>query len=195
METQTPTHVAFSGQTLCASGTLLDVALTIKTLEVEDTAAPLIFETETGRQIDLNLRGSKVDIEKRYAPAEIEAPEEEDAPKKRGRPKLGVVGREITLLPRHWQWLDTQRGGPSAALRRLIDQARKEYADQDRVRQAQDRTNRFMSVMAGDLPGFEEATRALYAGDKAKFESETESWPKDVRTNVLGMAEAAFGGR
>jgi len=192
METQTPTHVAFSGHALCASGTLLDVALTLKTLEVEDTAAPLIFETETGRQIDLNLRGSEADIKNRYAPTEVEAPETEDAPKKRGRPKLGVVGREVTLLPRHWQWLDTQRGGPSAALRRLIDSARKEYADQDRVRLSQDRTNRFMSVMAGDLPGFEEATRALYAGDKNKFEAEVNKWPEDIQASARQMAAEIF---
>lgn len=197
MPIQTPTHVAFSGHTICASGTLAEVALALKAQEKDGTDMPLIFEMQTGRQIDLNLRGTEADIEKRYAPTETleELPETPGAPKKRGRPKLGVIGREVTLLPRHWQWLDTQRGGPSAALRRLIDQARKDYAEQDRVRQAQDRANRFMSVMAGDLPGFEEATRALYAGDKERFEAETMKWPKDVRAQAVSLAGFALAGR
>ncbi len=106
-----------------------------------------------------------------------------------------MVGREVTLLPRHWEWLDRQRGGASASLRRLIDDARKLSAEADDIRTAQDRTNRFMSAIAGDLPGFEQATRALYAGNEHAFVAQVETWPKDVKTYTLVFADGAFAGQ
>jgi hypothetical protein len=102
------------------------------------------------------------------------------------------VGREVTLLPRHWEWLDQQRGGVSAALRRLIDENRKERAAEDAIREAQDSANRFMMAIAGDFPGFEEAVRALYARDGAKFREETQRWPADIRRCASDYAEAAL---
>jgi hypothetical protein len=104
-----------------------------------------------------------------------------------------VVGREITLLPRHWEWLDRQRGGASATLRRLVDAERKATVTQDEQRLSQDRTNRFLSAMAGDLAGFEDATRALYAGDRAGFEVASVSWCADIRRVAMQLADAAFG--
>ncbi|WP_107313666.1 DUF2239 family protein, partial [Burkholderia metallica] len=106
----------------------------------------------------------------------------------RGRPKLGVVSREVTLLPRHWEWLAAQPGGASVALRKLVEDARRTHAAADRLRDAQTRAYHFMSAMAGDLPGFEEAARALYANDPARLAELVAGWPEDVRDHALALA-------
>ena len=182
------THVAFSGHQCLVVGSLLDVALMLHDQE-PTSLPPLLFEMASGRQIDIDLSGSQADVVARFAETEPAAAPEK---RKRGRPKLGVVGREVTLLPRHWEWLDRQRGGASAALRRLIDDARAATAQSDGVRTAQDRTNRFMSAIAGNLPGFEEATRALYAGNESAFRQHIDDWPADVRSYTLHFANGAF---
>jgi hypothetical protein len=195
MMTRTKTFLAFSGRRLLKAGDLLTVAAKVKeALESEDAPMPLIFEEATGRQIDIDVRGSQADLEERFADdARAIPPEAAPAePPKRGRPKLGVVGREVTLLPRHWQWLEGQRGGASAALRRLVDKARREHEQLDLVRLSQDRANRFMSAIAGDLAGFEEATRALYAGDRQRFVAETKNWPSDIKATALDFAKDAL---
>ena len=184
-------HIAFCGDRCLMRGELVDIALELRRLsDQSDQDTPvLIFEEQSGRQIDLDLRGSDDDVIDRYGqPADKPA-----HTGKRGRPKLGVIGREVTLLPRHWEWLESQRGGASAALRRLVDAARKSASAEDTARAAQDRTNRFVSAIAGDLPGYEEATRALYSGDRGKFEIETAEWPADIRKQALLMAADAFG--
>lgn len=107
-------------------------------------------------------------------------------------PGAGVVGREVTLLPRHWEWLGSQPGGASVTLRKLVERARKENAGADRVRRAREVAYRFLPAMAGDRPGFEEATRALFAGDEEKFEAETAGWPADVRGYARALAAGAF---
>lgn len=197
--------IAFEGETLIADGNQLEVALRLKKQGAEPAlrrGEVLIFAGADGRQIDLHLSGSESDIERRYGGAtESAAPivgiggkaAAAGAEKKtRGRPKLGVIGREVTLLPRHWAWLDTQRGGASATLRRLVDAERKASVDSDHRRASQDRANRFMSAMAGDLKGFEEATRALYAGNREGFESASASWAHDIRHIAVSMAADAF---
>jgi hypothetical protein len=197
--------IAFEGETLIADGNQLEVALRLKKQGAEPAlrrGEVLIFAGADGRQIDLHLSGSESDIERRYGGAtESAAPivgiggkaAAAGAEKKtRGRPKLGVIGREVTLLPRHWAWLDTQRGGASATLRRLVDAERKASVDSDYRRASQDRANRFMSAMAGDLKGFEEATRALYAGNREGFESASASWAHDIRHIAVSMAADAF---
>jgi hypothetical protein len=147
---------------------------------------PLIIDDATGRTIDLDLRGSIEDIRGRLASPST-------SPKAaRGRPKLGVVAREITLLPRHWEWLAAQPGGTSAALRRLIDQARRETVDADAARRAQEATYRVMTTLAGDLPGYEEATRALFARDQARFDELTTQWPKDIAAYVAELSETVW---
>jgi hypothetical protein len=120
------------------------------------------------------------------------APGERVRGRGRGRPKLGVVSKEVTLLPRHWAWLGTQRGGASATLRRLVDEARRRNEGRDQVRRSQDATYRFMNAMVGDAPGFEEALRALYAGDAARFDQESAPWAPDVREHARRLASAAF---
>lgn len=197
--------IAFEGETLIADGNQLEVALRLKKQGAEPAlrrGEVLIFAGADGRQIDLHLSGSESDIERRYGGAtESAAPivgiggkaAAAGAEKKtRGRPKLGVIGREVTLLPRHWAWLDSQRGGASATLRRLVDAERKASVDSDYRRASQDRANRFMSAMAGDLKGFEEATRALYAGNREGFESASASWAHDIRHIAMSMAADAF---
>ena len=203
---ETP-YFAFKGDRLVAEGAPSQVGLQLKAEQGEERLRRgeiLVFSGSDGRQIDLHLVGSDADADLRVRLAVtdefVAAPEgfagaiDTDPPKRgRGRPRLGVVGREITLLPRHWEWLDRQRGGASATLRRLVDAERKATVSQDEQRLSQDRTNRFLSAMAGDLAGFEDATRALYAGDRAGFEAASASWCADLRRVAMQLADAAFG--
>jgi hypothetical protein len=126
-------------------------------------------------------------------PAAAQAQPGTEAPRRPGRPKLGVVAREVTLLPRHWEWLNGQPGGASVALRKLVEDARRGSASKDRARRMQEAAYRFMSAMAGNLPGFEEATRALFAGEPDRLAEHVRAWPEDVRTHLERLIEA--GGR
>lgn len=172
------TVTAFEGPRQIAAGSLPEVAVAVSRAE----GAVLVFDDATGAVVDLDLRGSEAEIAARYMPVE--------EPRGRGRPKLGVVAREVTLLPRHWEWLAGQRGGASQALRRLIDEARKGDDGPERRRLASERAYRFMSAMAGDLPGFEEAARALFAGDLARLERQMADWPADIARYVSRAASA-----
>lgn len=194
---------AFNGNRLLAQGTLIDVALSVRNILTEEIPAEqiLTFDDRTGRVIDLDLRGSEAEIRARLsAPpqpsvsrrprpatmaAPITAPEE---PRGRGRPKLGVVAREVTMLPRHWEWLAAQPGGASVALRKLVEEAKRDGNGAANQRQMQEAAYRFMNAKAGDLPGFEEATRALFAGNQSKFEEQIADWPEDIRAYVLQLA-------
>jgi hypothetical protein len=147
--------------------------------------------------IDVDFRGTATDVVKRLgvsAPPSLvtTSSAQAEAPRGPGRPRLGVVAREVTLLPRHWDWLNSQPGGASVALRRLVDEARRANAGADRKRRAQEADYRFMSGMAGDRPGFEEATRALFRGDRQRFKSNTTRWPIDIRNHARMLAKHAF---
>jgi hypothetical protein len=182
----TETYTAFAGQRRLAAGPLVEIALAVKRAE-GDAAPILIYDDATGKAIDLDTRGSEAEVATRYAAAAA-TPEVRG----RGRPKLGVVAREVTLLPRHWEWLGAQQGGASVALRKLVDEARKRedgWAEAKRAqRRAQDAAYHFMSAMAGDLPGFEAAIRALYAGDRKAVETQMAAWPADIRDHALKLA-------
>lgn len=184
---------AFEGSRTIARGALIDVAMAVKArLDADPAATPLVFDDATGAVIDLDLRGDRAGIAARLSARAVPAGNGESAPaggKGRGRPKLGVVAREVTLLPRQWEWLAAQKGGASQALRRLVDEARRR--DDGRDRAATERAYRFMSAAAGDLPGFEEASRALFAGDRARFDASTAGWPGDIRIHA---ARLAWGG-
>jgi uncharacterized protein len=180
---------AFEGTRRIASGALAAVALAAKAATINGGSV-LIFDDETGESIEVDFRGTPEDVLGRLAGPGSEL---EDTSRGRGRPKLGVVAREVTLLPRHWEWLNGQPGGASVALRKLVEEAGRTNAGKDRARRAQEAAYRFMSAMTGDLPGFEEATRAFFAGDAARFTGLTEAWPIDVRDHARRMAEAAFG--
>lgn len=191
---------AFAGTRLFASGALIDVALAIKAAESASLPdAILVFDDGTGGVIDLDLRGTTADIVSRLArdggqqaaAATSRMRSDPDVTARgRGRPKLGVVAREVTLLPRHWEWLGTQAGGASQALRRLVDNARRSDGGQTEARAARERTYRFLSALAGDFPGFEAATRALFAGDDDGFADRMATWPSDVRNHALRLARA-----
>jgi hypothetical protein len=181
------TYSAFDGHLLLASGPLLDVTLAVKASPSLAAGTILTFDDDTGKVVDLDLHGTAEEITGRH-----HAREEGFAARGRGRPKLGVIAREVTLLPRHWEWLATQRGGASVTLRRLIDEARKSEGGQAMVRAARDAAYHFMSAIAGDLPGFEEAVRALYAGDSDKLDREMGSWPEDLSAFVRKLAAPAI---
>lgn len=173
-------HTAFHDDTCIASGLPAAVALAVKAaLTADPLAAILVFDDATGKVVDLDLRGSDAEIAARYASLNDEAAAD-DAPRGRGRPRLGVVAREVTLLPRHWDWLALQPGGASQALRRLVDEARKADGGRSRARAAQERAYAFIATMAGDREGFEEAARALFAGDDGRFADHSRTWPQDI---------------
>jgi hypothetical protein len=180
---------AFEGTKQIASGYLWQVASQVQTKSIRSNLEPmLIFDDLTGQVIDLDLRGlTGAEAPSHTAPA----PAEESA-RRPGRPKLGVVAREVTLLPRHWDWLATQPGGASVALRKLVEEAKRTSKDKDRLRSAQEAAYRFMSAMAGNEPGFEEAARALFAGNREGFAKIAEAWPVDVGNHAKKLAFRSF---
>jgi hypothetical protein len=183
-------YIAFQGSRRIAAGTLEQVALDARrALELDAGTPVLVFDEYSSQLVELDLRGSAGDVLERLARP---APPVAVAARGPGRPRLGVVAREVTLQPRHWDWLNLQPGGASVALRRLVEEARRANQDKDRVRLAQEVSYRFMSAMAGGLAGFEEATRALFAGDRARFDAQTSSWPADIQTHARRLAAPAF---
>lgn len=191
---------AFKGNQRVASGNLLKVAKTVKEiLDQDEHAAILIFDDINSELVEVDFRGTMAEtLERLEKPtAGIESANASSGTDQRsqrgpGRPKLGVVSREVTMLPRHWDWLNSQPGGASAALRKLVEVARRVNSAKDKVRHSQEAAYRFMSAMAGDFPGFEEVTRALFASDSERFNSLMASWPIDIRDHARKLAEAAF---
>lgn len=200
----TATVTAFRGHELLATGDLRNVARVVwrAVKEAEPHhGAVLVFDDATGRVIDFEMRGDEramlahVDVMLRMSRAavvqtsgEANGASMDAAPRPRGRPKLGVVAREITLLPRHWEWLATQPGGASVALRKLVDAARRAPSDDDRAKAARDVAYRFMNAMAGDLGHFEEVIRALYRGDEARVRELMAEWPRDIAAYSMQLA-------
>jgi hypothetical protein len=189
---------AFVGLQQLAAGSLADVALAIKFAEGDrPDASILVFDDATGSVVDLDLRGTSADIVVRLTErgkreamaARTQAASKTDAePRGRGRPKLGVIAREVTLLPRHWEWLAAQPGGASQVLRRLVDEARRSDGGQTQAKAAREAAYRFLTALAGDLPGFEEAIRSLFAGREQDFAERMKAWPPDVRRHALKLA-------
>jgi hypothetical protein len=185
---------AFVGHRRLASGRLAEVAISIKkTTKPTGTEPILIFDDTSGKSLDIDLRGTDEEILARLPPSApnpetVTAEPPASEPRGRGRPRLGVVAREVTLLPRHWDWLAGQPGGASVALRKLVDEARRTGGDRDRHRAARDAAYHFMSAMAGDFKGFEEASRALFADDRRRFGELVAAWPEDVRDHIVRLA-------
>ena len=160
------THTAFLKREKIAQGTQDEVAAALRSIAPPERSSDLlVFEDESGRQVDLDLRGT--------------------APRSRGRPKLGVEAREVTLLPRHWEWLARQRGGASAVLRRLVDEARHKGRT---AKECHDAAYWFLSAMAGDLPKFEDAVREIYAGNPVGYDHFTHEWPAAIRLHGRTLA-------
>lgn len=178
------TFSAFAGEQRVVAGALHKVLVALKArFEVDPGERILVFEDATGRQIDFDLRGTLEEVLARALPEPPRA-----GP---GRPKLGVISREVSLLPRHWDWLELQPNGASAALRRLVEEAKKRDPEGDRQRLAIEAASRFMTAMAGDLADFEEASRALFAKDHDRFDHLIRAWPHDIRAHLSRLVHAA----
>jgi uncharacterized protein len=188
-------YVAFERDRRITSGDIREVARAAKQmLDRRQHSSVLVFEEDTSNVVEIDFRGSIDDVLARL-PAMSAAPapaDEQTAQRGPGRPKLGVVAREVTLLPRHWDWLSKQQGGASVAIRRLVEEARRSGEDRDRVRLAQEAAFRFLSTMAGNKPHYEEALRALFGNDAHRFEQLIADWPADVRGHAKKLAERAF---
>lgn len=189
--------IAFAGTQCVAFGASHDVATAVKErVDAEPDVAVLVFDAQTSAPVEPDLRGSLTDVLARLPTAsaaeQMKKPEAEPVQARSpGRPKLGVTAREVTLLPRHWDWLAGQSGGASVALRKLVEQAMRANADSDRLRQTRESAYRFMTAVAGNAPGHEEAVRALFAGDSEKLKTTMEDWPTDIRAHVLRLVEAS----
>jgi hypothetical protein len=188
------TYAAFAGMRRIAQGPLRAVIDAARSLP-RDPLRPIRIFDETGDGVQIDLSGTPEEVVARLA-TELPGERHDEAvtagARRPGRPKLGVVSKEVTLLPRHWAWLAAQRGSVSATLRRLIDEARHLHEGRDAVRRAQDSAYRFISVMAGDAPGYEEAIRALYRVDAVRFDAASAAWPPDVRSHARDLAAGAF---
>jgi len=193
MTTSEKLYIAFAGHTRVASGTLWDVARMVRAYhDAGEITSVTVLDASTSAPVDLDLRGTPEEVKEKAVSmaAAIAGTSRGSADPSKpgpGRPKLGVVGREVTLLPRHWDWLRAQPGGASVTLRKLVEAARKEGQGAEAIRKIQDRTYGFMHTIAGDLPGFEEASRALYAWDLKRLEELIRGWPQDVRDHTIGL--------
>ncbi len=156
---------AFLGDTIVARGERAAVARELERLYPADLGALRVFDDGSGRVVDLDYRDSAATV----------------PPRPRGRPSLGVTAREVTLLPRHWDWLSSRPGGASAAIRRLVEEAGRKAPGPAEKR---DCAYRFLSDMCGDRPGYEEALRALYRGEEARFHSLIADWPRQIQGYV-----------
>ncbi|MBK1666367.1 hypothetical protein CKO38_06880 [Rhodospirillum rubrum] len=189
---------AFDGSRRLLSGPLIEVALAVKTAADGGAPGPLrMFDDTSGRAVALDLRGGKSDLVSRLvAAAPLPPPQATSSspaaasPRGRGRPKLGVVAREVTLLPRHWDWLAAQPGGASAVLRDLVEEATSRDGLRQRALLSREAAHRFVLAMAGDLPGHEEAARALLVGEDALFAERSQAWPADIRQHAQALAFA-----
>ncbi|RPJ03397.1 MAG: DUF2239 family protein [Spirochaetaceae bacterium] len=181
METN-KTLTAFIGHKLFASGDIAEVLAAVKQYcDGKGTEQPLIFDDKTGKQIDFDLRGTLAEVLERVLP---------EAPKSGpGRPKIGVTGKEITLMPRHWEWLEVQPQKASGTIRRLVETAMKNECNAGEARRRHEAAGKFMWSIAGNLDGFEEASRALYARNWGTLEKYTASWPKDIKTHLMKMLD------
>lgn len=201
MTASSPAHyIAFEGERCIATGELKTVALAAKkAIDQGPLETVLVFDGDTSALIELDLRGTSSDVIQRIDqipdhgvqqnPPRGAATTGHRGP---GRPRLGVVAREVTLLPRHWDWLASQPGGASVALRKLVEEARRANAGTDRAWLAKEAAYRFMTTIAGNEPNYEEALRALFAADAALFSAATAPWPADVRNHASRLAAAAF---
>ncbi len=186
------TYIAFAGDRCVGSGRLRDVARAAKrALDQDPSASVLVFDDDSG-PVEIDFRGTADEVLARLPETAGIAADEAAAPRGPGRPKLGVVAREVTLLPRHWEWLSRLPGGASVALRKLVEEARRANQEKDRVRRAQETAYRFIAAMGENKPHYEEVARALFARDAAKFTTWTEAWPADVRDHARRLAAAAF---
>jgi uncharacterized protein len=187
-------YCAFWGVRRLAEGNLPDIARAAVTAQATLSHETLLVFDSEGRQVELDLRGTPDEAAARAAASTnvtAVATPANPLTRSRGRPQLGVVAREVTLLPRHWEWLAAQPGGASATLRKLVEEARRQ-AGGNSARQAQERAYRFLNAIGGNLPGYESALRALFSGDAQQFSEALQAWPEDIRSHAHALAAGAF---
>ena len=170
-------YLAIYDKAVVTRGSLEEIIHKVKAFD--SNIEPMVFEEKNCRRIDFSWYGDAQTVL-------ANASTDNNQSNKRGRPKLGVKAKEVTLLPRHWEWLCTQKGGASAALRRLVDEAQKNVSTEDVICIQQQQLDKFMMAFLGDEPGFEEASRALYRNSKVSFEAAIKSWPGDIKDFVMG---------
>ncbi|MDT8427636.1 MAG: DUF2239 family protein [Pseudomonadales bacterium] len=190
-------YIAFAGELRLASGPLHTIAIKTKQwLDTHPESTVLVFDSEDSNLIELDLRGSVEEVVARLPPmtqSDAGNPERANSHRRSaGRPKLGVTAREVTLLPRHWDWLKAQPGGASTTLRKLVEKAIHDNPESERIRKSKENCYRFIQAIAGNEPGFEEATRALFAGREPDFIEHTGGWPVDISHHALVLAKPAF---
>ncbi len=164
--TPSPTVTAFLRDQRLTQGALVDVARELAT--TPGGRAAQVFDDVSGDLIKLSR---PEELARALVPTVVSA-----------SPRQEAVG----LLTRHLAWLDARPGGASATLRRLVETAARDGTGRDR--RARDAAYRFLSMMAGDRPGFEEACRALYAGDGPRLRAAMDDWPEDVADYVAALA-------
>ncbi|MBJ7554477.1 DUF2239 family protein [Marinomonas spartinae] len=169
-------YLAIYDKKILARGSLEEVVNQVK--QLGDNIEPMVFEEESCRRVDFSWYGDTETVLNNLS-------SDKEQTGKRGRPKLGVKAKEVTLLPRHWEWLSAQKGGASAALRRLVDEAQRKASIEDRVAIKQQQLDKFMLAFLADEPGFEEASRALYRNSKISFETAIDSWPDDIKAFLI----------
>ncbi len=196
MDQNTTFFTVFLDQKMLIRGNLSASVLAAAKAKMDDNhSRVVIYNDSSGKPIDVELQGSTEDIIKNIEgnPAlhqyMIHPEKQAKKPKKRGRPKLGVTSKEISLLPRHWQWLARQKGSPSATLRRLIDESRKANMGRELVEQSRDAVHAFMWDMCGNFVNFEEATRYLFRNDFVTFYEKISTWPNDIKEHVRRLVE------
>lgn len=184
---------AFAGHHRIASGELLHVALKAKQAHDANPGQRVrVFDDGSGQPLELPLELPAAELVRQLSQPDITQATPAPSRRRPGRPRLGVVAREVTLLPRHWDWLAVQPGGASVALRRLVDAAGAVGPAADARRAAQATAYRFLQAIAAGLPGYEDAVRALFAGDFGGFEGRIAHWPDDVRDHAALLAADAF---
>ncbi len=193
-----PAWIAFAGKKRIGRGSPREVMSSVKAFaDAHPDAQVLVFDARSSQLTDVDLRGTLAAALRRLPPEPQTQPPAvaaDEGPPSRGpgRPKLGVVAREVTLLPRHWDWLATQSGGASVALRKLVEHAQRASKASDQAREARDSAYRFMHAVAGNEPGFEEASRALFGSDIGSLRTQVAKWPRDIREHVLALAGHAL---
>jgi len=183
------TCTAFSEHKRIAVGDLFEVVRkSLEYLKKHKDADIQFFDNSNSELVEVDLRGRPEAVLSRLEPKE-DSSEKKVGP---GRPKLGVVSREIGLLPSQWEWLSIQPGGASVTLRKLVEEAKKKNRVKDEIRRSQNATYKFMTTKAGDFPNYEEALRSLFANDRKTFDRLVQDWPKDIREHINFLASECF---
>ena len=186
--------IAFVGVRCVSSGKMTEIIRHIKeNLSQDEINSILILDAETSEPVEIDFRGTTEEVlAKIQSSSGTSSPVSNETENHFKQTKVGAVAHDVNLLPRHLDWLNQQPGGASVALRKLVEEARHANENKDRFRQAQESANRFLLTMAGNLPGYEEATRALYSGDQNRFQHQIKTWPDDIRNHAKSLANVAF---